>query len=62
VKVQGMEDKRQIHVVLSSAANNNIFPFQVFFQDLTRRSLSSKNDERVACEDNNLHLTFFSNH
>jgi hypothetical protein len=49
-------------VVVSSAANGNILPFQVIFQGLTPRSLPPKNDERVACEDNGWHLTFSSNH
>jgi hypothetical protein len=62
VKVQGIEYKRQITVVVSSAANGNILPFQVIFQGLTLRSLPPKNDERVACEDNGWHLTFSSNH
>ena len=62
VKVQRMEDKRQVIVVVSLATNGNILPFQMIFQGLTPRSLPPKNDGRVACEDNGWHLTFSSNH
>jgi hypothetical protein len=40
VKVEGIEYKRQITMVVSSAANDNILPFQVIFQDLILRSNS----------------------
>ena len=62
VKVQGIEDKRQVTVVVSSAANGNILHFQVIFQGLTPRSLPPKNDKRIACENNGWHLIFFINH
>ena len=58
VKVQRIEDKREVTVVVSSTANGNRLHFQVIFQGLTPRSLPPKNNERVTCEDNGWHLTF----
>ena len=39
VSVYGLEDKRQVTVVVSSAATGEVLPFQVVFQGLTSRAL-----------------------
>jgi hypothetical protein len=62
VMVHRVEDKRQITVAASSAANGKVLPFQVIFQGLTSRSLPPLNDGRIACEESGWHVTFTSNH
>jgi hypothetical protein len=62
VMVHGVEDKRQITVAASSAANGKVLPFHVIFQGLTSRSLPPLNDGRIACEESGWHVTFTSNH
>jgi hypothetical protein len=51
VMVHRMEDKRQITIATSSAANGKVLPFQMMFQGLTSRSLPPLNDGRIACEE-----------
>ena len=46
VSVHGLEDKRQITVVVSSAATEEVLAFQVVFQGFSSRSLPSLNDRR----------------
>jgi hypothetical protein len=62
VRVHGVDDKRQITEAASSAANGQVLPFQVIFQDLTSRILPPMNQGRQTCEDAGWHLTFSSNH
>jgi hypothetical protein len=62
VKVHGADDKRQITVTASSAANGQVLPFQVIFQGITPRILPPINDGRLSCENVGWHLTFSSNH
>jgi hypothetical protein len=62
VRVHGVDDKRQITVAASSAANGQILPFQVIFQGLTSRTLPPMNQGRQTCEDAGWHLTCSSNH
>jgi hypothetical protein len=58
IKVCGVEDKRQITVATSSAANGHALSFQAIFQGLTPRSLPPMNDGCLSCEDVGWHLTF----
>jgi hypothetical protein len=62
VRVHGVDDKRQIIVAASSAANGQVLPFQVIFQGLISRTLPPMNQGRQTCEDVGWHLTFGSNH
>jgi hypothetical protein len=62
VKVHGSDDKRQITITASSAANGQVLPFQVIFQGITPRILPPINDGRLSCENVGWHLTFSSNH
>jgi hypothetical protein len=39
VSVHGLEDKKQVTVVVSSTATDEVLPFQVVFQGLTSRAL-----------------------
>ena len=49
VNVHGLEEKRQVIVVVSSAATCEVLPFQVVFQRLTSRALPPINDGRREC-------------
>jgi hypothetical protein len=62
VRVHGVDDKRQITVAASSAANGQVLPFQVIFQGLISRTLPPMNEGRQVCEDTGWHLTYTSNH
>ena len=58
VRVCGVDDKRQINVAASSAANGQVLPFQVIFQGLTSRTLLPMNEGRQVCEDERWHLIY----
>jgi hypothetical protein len=62
VRIHGIGDKRQITVAASSAANGQVFHFQVIFQGLTSRTLPTMNQGRQTCEDAGWHLPCSSNH
>jgi hypothetical protein len=62
VRVHGLEDKRQVTVVVSSAATGEVLPFQVVFQGLTSRALPPLNDGKRECVDCGWDLTFSHNH
>ena len=51
VRVHGLKDKRQVTVVISSAATSEVLPFQVVFPGLTSRALPPLNDGRRECID-----------
>jgi hypothetical protein len=46
VRVHGLEDKRQVTIVVSSAATGEVLFFQVVFQGLTSRALPQLNNSR----------------
>jgi hypothetical protein len=58
----GVDDKRQITVAASSAANGQILPFQVIFQGLTPKTLPPMNEGRHSCEATGWNLSYSSNH
>jgi hypothetical protein len=62
VLVHGQEDKRQIMVCVSSSANGDLLPFQVFFTCTTSRCLPPQNVGRLQCEEEGWHLTYSANH
>jgi hypothetical protein len=62
IQVLGIEDKRQITSVVSSAANGRLLPLQIVFQGTTNRSLSPMNEGRRTCSSFGFHLTYSSNH
>ena len=62
VKVHGAEDKRQITVAVSSAANGHCLPFQVIFQGATTKSLPKQLAGRAECEQSGWNITYSHNH
>jgi hypothetical protein len=56
--VFGLEDKRQVIVIVLLAATCDILHFQVVFQGLISRVLPSLNDGRRECVDCGWDLTF----
>jgi hypothetical protein len=57
VKVQGMEDKQQIIVVVSSSTAGILLHFQVIFRGTTSRTLPPSKLGWQDCEDARWHLT-----
>jgi hypothetical protein len=62
IKVHGVDDKRQITVVASSAANGHVYHSKQSFKVLLQGVCPPMNDGRLSCEDVGWHLTFSSNH
>ena len=62
VKVHGVEDKRQITVTVSSAANGQCLPFQVIFQGTTTKSLPKLEGGREECEISGWNISYSYNH
>ena len=62
VSMYGLEVKREVIVVVSSAATREVLSFQVVFQELTTRALPPLNDGRKTCVDCGWDLTFSHNH
>ena len=62
VLVHGIEDKRQITVLVSLSVARGLLLFQVVFTSLTQRSLPPRNNGRIGCEDVGWHLTSSNNH
>ena len=58
----GLEDKKQIIVVVSFAATCEVLPFQVVFHGLTSRVLPPLNNGKRECVDCGWDLTFSHNH
>ncbi len=62
VKVHGAEDKRQIIVTVSSAADGRCLPFQVIFQGITTKSLPKLEGGREECELSGWNISYSYNH
>ncbi len=62
IQVLGMEDKRQIILVVSSIANGNLLPRQVVFIGITHRCLFSSNEGKQKCINSSWNFTFSENH
>ena len=62
VVVIGIEDKRQVTIVVTSSLSGNILHFQVIFTGTTSRSLPPMNLGRKTCEEIGWHIIYTSNH
>ncbi len=62
VHVLGIEDKRQITIVVSSSTERSLLPLQVVFQGTTNHTLPPMNHGRKQCSLISFHLTYNSNH
>jgi hypothetical protein len=62
VEVLGIEDKRQITIVVSSSIERSLLPLQVMFQGTTKHTLPPMNHGRKQCSSVGFHLTYNSNH
>jgi hypothetical protein len=49
IQVLGVEDKKQVTLVLSSVANGNLFPRRVVFTSSTHRCLPPSNEGKLKC-------------
>ena len=58
----GIEDKRQVTVVVSSSADGDLLPFQIIFSGKSTRSLPPSNKGRQDCESEGWHVTHTENH
>lgn len=62
VVVTGIEDKKQVTVVVSSSLSDNILPIQVISTWTTSMNLSSMNLGQKMCEKTGWHITYTSNY
>jgi hypothetical protein len=62
IHVFGVEDKRQIIVVVSSVTNGNSLPLQIIFIGSTTRCLPQNGLGKASCLGARFHLTYFVNH
>jgi hypothetical protein len=62
VQVLGIEDKRQITIVVSSSIERSLLPLQVMFQGTTSHTLPPMNHGRKQCSLIDFHLTYNPNH
>jgi hypothetical protein len=62
VHVLGIEDKRQITIVVSPLAKRSLLPLQVVFQRTTNHTLPPINHGKKECYSIGFHLTNKSNH
>jgi hypothetical protein len=62
VQVLGIEDKKQITIVVSSSTKRSLLPLQVVFQGTTNHTLPPMNHGRKQCSLISFHLTYNSNH
>jgi hypothetical protein len=62
IQVLGVEDKRQITMVVSSLANGYLFPRKVIFTSIMHKCLPPSNEGKIKCINSSWHLTFSKNH
>ncbi len=62
IQVLGVEDKRQVTLVLSFVANGNLFPRQVVFTSTTHRCLPPSNEGKIKCINIGWDFTLSENH
>jgi hypothetical protein len=61
IQVLGVEDKRQVTLVVSFTTNGNLLPRQVIFLDTTHRCLLPLNEGKQKCINSVWDLTFNEN-
>ncbi len=62
IQVLGVEDKKQVILVVSSVTNGNLFHGQVVFTGTTHRCLPPSNEGKLKCINSSWGLTFNENH
>jgi hypothetical protein len=60
--VFGVEDKKQITIVVSFAVNGRFLPLQIIFIGSTTRCLPQNSPGKASCLGARFHLTYFANH
>jgi hypothetical protein len=60
--VLGIEDKRQIIIVVSSSTNGNFLPLQIIYLESTMRCLLPNTTGKVSCLIASFHLMYSINH
>ncbi len=58
----GLEDKRQMTMVVSSSATKDLFPPQIIFTNFTPKTLPPNSNKKTYCINDDWDFTFSENH